>query len=252
MKKFLFRFPLIMIGLIGSISYASTRQEAVSLFFDGNRAYKQGDFKAAIESYEGIVQKGEASGAVYFNLGNSYFKDNQLGKSIVNYERALKIIPRDSDLKYNLKYAMSFLPQREEAGERNLIARLLAAHRHFYSTDEMILVILVLIFWAGVFYLAGLWVKWSKAMMRMGLFFIAFLIFIFVWQLNVKLADEKNAAVILKTTDAKFEPRAEATIHFSLHDGNRVTVIKEEGNWVKIKRPDGKLGWVEAANLEGI
>ena len=252
MKKFFFCFLLIAIGFVGTGVFASTRQEAVSLFFDGNREYKQGNFKNVIESYEGIIKKGEVSGALYFNLGNSYFKDNKIGKAVLNYERALRLIPRDGDLKYNLKYVTSLLPQTQEGGEMNFVERLLAAHRHFYSTDEMMLIILMLVFFAGVIYLGGLWAKWPKAVIRAGLLFAACFIFIFVWQLNVKLAEEKNAAIILKTTDAKFEPREEATIHFGLHEGSGVTVVKQEGDWVKIKRPDGKLGWVEASFLEEI
>jgi hypothetical protein len=76
-------------------------------FEEGNRRYQEGDYQGALESYLSIRDAGYESGELYYNIGNTYFKLGNLGRSIVNYERALKLMPRDDDARANLELARS-------------------------------------------------------------------------------------------------------------------------------------------------
>ena len=75
---------------------------------------------------------------------------------------------------------------------------------------------------------------------------------IFVFGLIGKNNYEKNDAVVLKSTDSKFEPREGGTTHYRLREGMKIKIIKQEDDWIKIKRNDGKLGWVQKSTLEKI
>ena len=83
------------------------------VFADGNRAlfqaanelYAKGEYIEAIEAYERILQTGQESSEVYYNLANSYFQNNQLSLSILNFERGLLLAPGDEDILYNLSIA---------------------------------------------------------------------------------------------------------------------------------------------------
>ena len=60
----------------------------------------------------------------------------------------------------------------------------------------------------------------------------------------VKRAAEKDLAVAVTGTEAKFEPREDATTHFRVTQGTQAKILRVEGPWAKIRRADGKVGWV--------
>lgn len=71
---------------------------------DADVAYSKNNYSTAIQLYENILKGGESI-EVYYNLGNSYYKNNQIAKSILNYERALLLEPYNSDVRNNLEIA---------------------------------------------------------------------------------------------------------------------------------------------------
>src|SRR5262249_50947196 len=82
------------------------RAEASPDAFDAaNKLYEQGKFNEAASAYEKLVQSGQVSAALYFNLGNAFFKAGQVGRAIAEYRRAEQLTPRDPDLRANLQFA---------------------------------------------------------------------------------------------------------------------------------------------------
>ncbi len=147
---------LILFLMGGQILYGGELQlapaESVQQFVAGagNDAYKRGDYAVAIEQYEEVLDNGFESGALYFNLGNSYYRKGELGKAILNYERAKRLLPRDSDLNFNYHYALSQVKNGREEASLNFWHRFLKGYRQFYSTDEMVTILTILfILWGG-------------------------------------------------------------------------------------------------------
>ena len=99
----------VFAGCILAGSAALAAESVPALFYRGNDYMRQGDFSRAAAAYESIVTQGWESGAVYYNLGNAYVKQGKLGKALLNYERARRLIPRDSDLKANREFARNAL-----------------------------------------------------------------------------------------------------------------------------------------------
>src|SRR3989338_6444849 len=110
---------IVMSVLLGAVVGSAKAQgddlNPQTQFTLGNVAYKSGDYPKAIEAYEGILSRQIESGALYYNLGNCYVKTNHVGKAVLNYERAKRLIPRDSQLEFNLRYARGLM--KEYAGE---------------------------------------------------------------------------------------------------------------------------------------
>ena len=96
MKKLIFLFILF-----GHFSQAQN----TALFEKGNSAYNKGEYEIAVTSYETILESGETSAELYFNLANAYYKLDQVAPSIYFYEKALQLDPNDSDIKNNLSIA---------------------------------------------------------------------------------------------------------------------------------------------------
>src|SRR3989338_6537720 len=107
----------LILAAVFSLFFAATA--FAGGFEDGNAKYRAGDFKGAAAAYEPLIAAGEGTAAVYYNLGNTYFRLGQKGKAVAHYRRALRLSPRDADTRWNLQILKSTLPDKIEASEDN-------------------------------------------------------------------------------------------------------------------------------------
>lgn len=246
----------ILLGMSGNSCAAGAAviagDDVISEFIAGGVAYKAEDYDKAIAAYEEILKGGKESGALYYNLGNSYFKKGNVGKAILNYERARRLIPRDSDLNFNLQYVRS---RANVSGEptglpwgRQLVEQLT---RH-WTDRELAWALFSLAFVLGALQLFSLYARLSPRARNLTLAVVATLCLICAGGLWFKLATEKNQAVAVAATEAKFEPRGDATTHFSVGEGTLLKIFKTEDGWAKVARPDGKMGWIPEKTLERV
>jgi len=222
---------------------------AMNSFTQANEAYKAGQYGEAQILYEEIISGGLVSGPLYYNLANSYFKEGELGKAILNYERARNFMPRDQDLRANYQYALSLTEDRV-GGTSTLWQKAISRHIQFYTLDEMALILFVLALAMGGIFLLALYLGWPKRRVTGLMVLLAVVFIIYVVGLIAKMQYAKDLAVAVQETEAKFEPRREATTHFDLFVGGKAKILQESGAWLKIKRWDGKQGWVLKEHME--
>jgi len=254
-KRFIWPAAALTVILLMIFLQASASQDPASgweeTFFKANQAYKERRFKAAIDGYEQITRSGPANGHIYYNLGNAYFKEDQLGRTILNYERALFLMPRDADLNYNLRYARDqikddipvskslmsttlFWLDSLRPGEifwafaiLNVMFSLTLMLRLFYRSDGIYyLIIILLIFWLITGGSLGL--KW--------------------YQINTGT----RVVILDKEVSALAGPDSKDTVLFKLHEGAIVNQERSEDGWFLINLPDEKRGWVKAGSVESI
>lgn len=137
---------------------AAENQQWEEIFFGANQAYKKGRFSDAIDGYSQLLQSGQGSGHLYYNLGNTYFRLNDLGKAILNYERARLMLPRDSDLDFNFRYARDQL--KDAVSESQRYMSIVFFWLDSLNLDELFwsFAVLNILFWGGGFlrdYLLG-------------------------------------------------------------------------------------------------
>ena len=221
-------------------------------FHEAGISYKIQDYKKAIELYEGIVKAGWVSGELYYNLGNSYLKNGKLGEAILNYERARRLMPRDSDLISNYHYALSQIKDEGEFGKEPFINRLINRYADFFSFDEITVMVFVSFFLTGIIYFLGLFLKWPTRVYVVSIVLLCLFLSGNGFILAYKIGQQKNLAVVFKKANAKFEPLPDASVHFELTPGWRVKILMQESGWVKVKRLDGKVGWIKQEAVEKI
>lgn len=251
-----YRWFMVFISIVmfsQNVCFAQiTKEEVISNFVGAGLAYKDGQYAQAINQYEAILASGFESGAVYYNLGNSYFKEGNIGKAVLNFERARRFLPRDSDLLFNERYVNNRVDQYGELDSKGIMQRLLQKHIEFYTLDEMALIVYLISAIGGVLYLIALFTGWS----RNALAFVAAVVFtgivIFGGGMYAKMRYEQSLAIVMQTTETYFEPREDSTVHFKLAQGAHARILKTEGLWVKIQRLDGKEGWIRKNVLENI
>jgi len=227
-----------------------------ALMEDGNKAYLKGDYKKAVINYEQIISQHNMSAPeVYFNLGNAYYKLTDYPNAILNYERVLKISPLDEDALFNLELANQHIEDRIEPVPDLFYKRWFVAFRNIGSTDSWAMWFILFLFLS-----TGSWflfVLGNSVLRRQAGFYAGiatFLLACFIFLVGVSRYRQdqlKDDGIVFSgSVSVKSSPSESGTGLFVLHAGTRVFITDQLGDWVKIKLPDGKEGWMVRADLE--
>jgi len=224
-----------------------------SLFYQGNDYYSKADYPKAIAAYEKALDSDYESGHFYYNLGNAYFKNKQLGKAILNYLRAQKIMPKDADLKSNLYYAQSFIKNRTVKPKETWPKRVLLSINDVINFNGITLISASLYLLLAIMIIVFITKVISNNIFKYSIFGVGFLLVVslilFFIQFKETVFKEK-AVIIVESSDSKFEPFDQATTFFTLFEGESVFITKDKDKWYKILRIDGRQGWIRKSDLE--
>ena len=226
-----------------------------ALFENATTAYNKGDYEAAIQNYLEILENGEHSANLYFNLGNTYYKLNKIGPSIYYYEKALLLKPNDSDIKHNLTFAQNMTIDVIEPLPQTSISKIVAGFKNILSYDQWSYMAVFCVFLFVAFYLAFYFFRFTnqkRISFIISLFFLSFSV-ISVLMAVVQSRDFKAtqpAIVFAEESRIKAEPNTRSEEVFILHEGSKVAVEDRLEDWVKIRLADGKTGWIQSLDLK--
>ncbi len=242
---------LIIVGLaflINSGMLFAQEESLQEIFSRANQLYENGDYPEAITEYKKIIGLGYTNGNLYYNVGNAYLKQGEIGQAIANYERAGKYIPRDGDLSANYDYAVSFV-KNGNSNKNKFIDRINQFNKSF--TFAEVAFMLSLSFFC-LLLLIGYRIirKKKKGLLSISMFAVFLFLLLNIQASNAKFKEENDVVVIEKKINARFEPFEEATSYFVLYEGQIVHVIGYKGYWTKIRRYDGKKAWVKTSQIE--
>ena len=248
-------FIFFAISLFTHLSFAQEERirDPKYIFYKANTFYEEAKYEDAIREYEKLIDQGYESGNLYYNIGNCYFKKGELGKAILNYERAKKFIPHDSDLKSNYEYARSLVEEKIPEMKTWWPFRLLKGFSDYFTMNKLTLFSSILYIVAICILIISIFFKAIKKYVNYSISIIILIFILSIISLSVKINNiDKEAIIVSESIDSRFEPFDRATTHFILYEGMKVYVLKSKEDWYKIKRMDGKIGWVKRSALEVI
>lgn len=226
--------------------YSQSPEQLMTL---GNKFYQEQKFEDAIQTYQKIIAQGYESAALYYNMGNSYFRLGKLGYAILYYEKALKISPGDEDILYNLKIAnartvdrISELPKLFIIQWWEILITSLSLNGWAVIT---IIIYLLLLTSIGVYFLSRK-TNLQKIAFNTGVVSITFFIISLII-LIARYNHEKttNYGILLESAySAKVAPDEKSNDAFLIHEGIKFIVEDNVNNWSKIRLSDGKIGWI--------
>jgi len=236
--------------LIGFLANAQNE----TLFNRATTAYNDGNYEKAVENYMQILETGEHSSSLYYNLGNSYYKLNQIAPSIYYYEKALLLKPNDPEIKNNLIYAQNMtldaievLPETGLSKIYNNIIGLLSFDQwSYFSISFMILFVITYVAFYYLRYASQKRFAFITSIVSLLLVIIS-LVFAFM-QYNDFKAD-RPAIVFSEKSVVKSEPNVRSSQVFVLHEGTKVNVLDLLDEYRKIQLVDGKTGWIPAEDI---
>lgn len=256
-KTFFLTVTIILIAFSVSVpigtSYAA--QSGMNHFFEqGNEAYKQGDYRQAIDWYRNIWEAGYQGGMLYYNLGNCYYKLDEIGYAILYYEKARKFLPDDPEVNFNLELARLKVLDRIEMPPRFFLFEWWDAAKDFYSIPQLTNLVTIFYIITAIIFIIFLYIKKDRVRKTMlSISVISLLLTLFCgYLLFANIREEKiNQQGIILTPNVTIlsAPSENSTDMFVLHEGVKVKLDDQREDWVKISLPDGKSGWVKRKHV---
>ncbi|MBO6221586.1 MAG: tetratricopeptide repeat protein, partial [Bacteroidales bacterium] len=226
------------------------------LWKDGVDAYSDSRFKDAAQAWEALLESGKASPELYCNIGDAYFKQGNYPKAILNYERALRLDPSFADARYNLDFAQSFTQDKIEAVPEFILKSLGRKMCYTLGSNTWAALFLILLALAAACTLVFL-LSASTSKRRIGFYCgIVFLLLSLLclnfsaWQKR-DYGKKDSAIVMVPVSSVKSSPSGGKDL-FVIHEGTKVKILDNVGDWQNISLADGRQGWIETSAIEVI
>jgi len=227
-----------------SLSFQSNEQ----IFESANNYYSNGDYNNAISLYLQIVDSGYESPSLYYNLGNSHYKLNNIAESNYYFEMAKKLSPNDSDINLNLSFAQNMrvdkiekLPISQLEGIRIKIINLFSV-----NSWNILFLIFIWLLCISVFlyiYYADPFKKKLFFNISIVLVLISSLIYWIGYEKEI-VSDKLFGIIYPKEIEVWSEPNKLSELKFLLHEGTKVELINQAQDWTNIRLENGTTGWL--------
>ena len=246
--------PFIVLICSGTALLAQSPEQ---VFEEGNRLYREKKFSEARGTYESLLNNGYLSGDLYYNLGNAYYKLGNIAKAILNYERGLRLVPNDEDLRHNLKLANLMVADKIEPTPRLFFWDYWDGIKEAFSLESIIWITygaFVLVIGSISIVILSQSYQPKKVAMTGGVgSALVFVVLLLVCLGKISdLGRDDLVVVIHDIITIKNSPDAKSSDAFVLHSGVKVQITDRVNDWIKIRLADGKVGWMENIAAERI
>lgn len=250
MKKVLISSVLLLLMAV------ITRAETTNIE-EANQLYADKKYAEAVLKYEDILEHQGVAPELYYNLGNAYFRINELGKAILNYERALRLSPGYGDAKFNLEFANQKVIDNIELSDTFFLKKWIGAIMKTQTSNAwfyMAALLFILAMGASLLFIFGNTKGLRKSAFYVGSVFliVSIIALTFSGIRKNQLENHHEAIVMTGAVVIKGSPDRSGTDLFQLHEGTKVFVLSELGGWYEIKLTSGSIGWVESKHVEKI
>jgi tetratricopeptide (TPR) repeat protein len=252
----LLRFTCLALVMIMTFFSAHAAGEE-QLVDKGNKAYAAEKYADAIDAYKQVISQGYESPELYYNLGNAYFKANQVPSAILFFEKARRLDPGNEDIDFNLKVANNKIADKIEPIPELFYVRWFHLLTDSFSFDGWARIavgffLLGLIMGGGYYASRRLLLRkigfWT-ALVSLGLFLLTT---IFALTGYARFHHQNEAIIFAPTITVKSSPNEKAIDLFVIHEGTKVKILDGIGSWLEIRIPNGSVGWLPATAVEKI
>ncbi len=247
MKKLIYILSFLL-----SLSGLSQNQ---ALFEKANKLYNEGKYAEAIDNYSTILESGKQSADLYFNLANANYKLNNIAPSIYYYEKALQLSPNDNDIKNNMVFAKNMTIDAIDVVPVTGFSKLVKNVTNSMPFDNWAKASVGFVFCFVILFLIY---YFAYSTLKKRITFIGSLTALTLVCITLVFAfhkynldkNDNPAIVFAQESKVKSDPNTRSEESFRLHEGTKVQVVEEYGDWKKIKLSDGKTGWLPSNDIK--
>jgi tetratricopeptide (TPR) repeat protein len=220
-----------------------------SLVASANKAYNDGNYQQAAELYLSVITLGYASPELYYNLGNAFFKADDIPSAILYYEKALKLSPKDEDINFNLSLATSRIIDKIDPVPEFFLKKWWRELITLTNPDGWaragIISFIILLAFAAVFAITKSIILrklsfWAGA----TILILTLIIFMLGSQSHRSLQNEREGIVFSPTLTVKSSPSDNSVDLFVIHEGTKVQILDQIVEWSEVKIANGSVGWI--------
>ena len=236
----------LLLTVIGLRTVSAQADEAIAT---ANREYRAGNFRTAIEQYQTAVDAGARSAALFYNLGNASYRAGEVGRAILNYERALVLKPQHPEARANLHLAQDKARALElkTMWWDQFIAR---------ATSNQLSIAAAVGFWLAAFLFVGWWVMARRTPVRLTAAVLALLMggvsMAALYAFETGRSGRDLAIVIRDKTEARVATADNAGSVLVLPPGSQITILSVRGDWIYAALPNDLRGWIPAGSAERV
>ena len=230
---------------------------ADSLFQAANQLYQDGNYEEALNSYREIIGEGFESADLYYNMGNAAFRSNNIGYSILYYEKAVKLDPANDDARNNLEFVSRYRVDTFDQVPELFIRTWIRSLVNVFSEKTwgiLSILLFIMILMSLLIYLFSHRLGFKKA----GFFTALIALVLFVVTFSSALSRHRNivnpeaGVITVPSVTVRSSPSESGTELFVLHEGTEVKVNEEVAGWRNIRVVDGREGWIASGDFESI
>lgn len=256
--------PLTLIGLIlsavfaiGILSLSQNSTIDLGALKAANQLYVAGHYSEAAAIYEQLISQGGRDSALYYNLGNAYTQQGDLGRAILNYQLAAQLAPRDLDIQANLALARTQVVDaypEVPAGPFDSLAKLTSSWQSLNETATLALFI-----WFALGFMVLFWRLLQPGRLQNSIRYSALVLLLLVVVVSLSLGsrilvevNQPEGIIVAPIVTVSSSPNEEHTTKTQLHSGTEVNLLETNGDWIRFSVPgDAVEGWlpVEAVEL---
>jgi len=245
---------IVIFTLLSQFTFAQSSRE---LFNEANDLYAKKNYEEAAKKYEAIVANGFESSALYYNLGNAYFKTKNIPSAILYYEKAALLDPSNDDIVFNLELARTYTIDKIEPIPQFFLVSMVKWFRGLFSANTWaiiaIIAFLIALVCFGLFWFAtGIHIRRTSFYFAIILFVaFGFSIYFSVSAKN-QIVNHRYAIVFSPVISVKSSPDDSGSDLFILHEGTKVEVLRSVGEWSEVQIADGNKGWLHNQSFKKI
>lgn len=241
-------FLLFIQSLLFSQNFENKFQEA-------NKFYQSEDYKNAINLYNNLLEENIKSADLHFNLGNAYFRNDQIGLAILHYNKSLKIDPNNEDAKFNLEIAKLKTIDKFDQIPTFFLYDIEKSISSLFNEKAWTILNIILVF-VLLTLIIGFRINKRKSTKKVillslivNLFFIIFSSYFGYKQYKYE-SNLTNGVIISQSSYVKSSPDENSQDLLILHEGTSFEVLDKVNNWIEVKLTDGNKGWVKLSEIE--
>jgi tetratricopeptide (TPR) repeat protein len=237
----------IILLLLICVSYTTLKADKANTLWQlANHAYESKNYEAAINLYDSILKQNVCNAELYYNAGNAYYKNHNIGMAVWCFEKAHQLAPNDEDIETNLKICNLRLVDKIDAAPNFILFRWWDNFLHFFAI-KIWAIITICFLWCMLiglllYYFSFQLSNIGKWLIRVG-FCCGILFLIITWQAKNNFDSNKFLIVMASNINIKAAPDESSTDLYVIHEGTKALLLKSNQNWSYIKLSDGKVGW---------
>tara|TARA_B100000809_G_scaffold145973_1_gene143546 strand:- start:471 stop:1223 length:753 start_codon:yes stop_codon:yes gene_type:complete len=226
-------------------------------FKQANSHYNNSEYEEAKVLYSQLLIDGHFSAALYYNLGNVYYKLNEVGPAILYYEKANKLNPLNKDIRHNLAFAYKLTVDKEDNVDNEILSAWWGTVVKYQPLNRWALYSVFLLLFSVCFAVGYLFTdkRVNKQVSFYGslILFISFFLVLFIGFESKRMLELTTHGIVFSpSVTIVSEPNDQATKLFTLHEGAKVELLNIDNDWTRIQFAEDKIGWLKSDVVQGI